>query len=174
MKKLSAFFLASFFLACAKGGGENPDTAGYRDPGGLFQLAGPTAWRVMEKTGGAQRVSFFGPPSGPKPYNAMISIYHYGNAGDYRTPKDYMSARTLNALTATPPVENAHGAGSLEFSSERASAPMHGLAAEKITERAVLIPGREGFFALIHSAPTADASQTRPAFEQILKSFRTQ
>ena len=157
-------------LAPAKGG---PKTAVYQEPGGLFSCEVPAAWRVLENQGGAQKVSFFGPPDGEKPFSASISFYYYGPGSNYAGPRDYAAAQAASGGASSPPIEkDLGGRKTLQWSSLRKRPVPHSTAITEETEDTVLIPMKSGFLAVVHAAATAAHPKTEASFKALLASLR--
>lgn len=147
----------------------------YEEPRNLFTCQVPADWRVMEHQGAGQRVSFFGPPSGPKPYSSSIAFYYYPNAGsDYKSPQDYFSAQLASGAQASPLLERTwKDRKTFEFSTTRAQPLMHAKKeSEDLAEDTVLIPVKDGFVAVVHSAAADAHDRTEPVFRQVLDSLR--
>ncbi len=156
--------------APAKGG---PKTAVYQEPGGLFSCEVPASWRVLENQGGAQKVSFFGPPDGEKPFSASISFYYYGPGSSYAGPRDYAAAQAASGGAAEPPREvEMGGRKTLRFGATRKRPVPHSTAITEETEDTVLIPMKSGLLAVVHAASTTVYPKTEPAFRTLLDSIR--
>lgn len=174
-RPLAALLLA--MAACGKPdsgpGGKSMTT--YQDPKGLFSCQAPPDWRVLEDQGGAQRVSFFGPPAGPAPFSVSISIYYYPKSGSaFASPQDYAAAQALSGGTTTPLITRARKDGeAFGFTTSRESRKLHSSGTELREELTVLIPAKNGFFALVHAAPRASTVETRPVFDGLVEGFQT-
>lgn len=148
-------------------------TAIYQEPGGLFSCKAPAAWRVLEAQGGGQRVSFFGPPDGEKPFSASISVYYYGPGSAYAAPRDYAAAQAASGGSTRPPREvDLGGRKSLQFAAVRKRPVPHSTKVAEETEDTVVIPLKSGFLAVVHAAATATYPRTEPAFRALLDSLR--
>jgi hypothetical protein len=142
--------------ACAKDPGAGK--AGYEPRDASFSLAAPGDWRVAEDQGGAQRVSFYGPPGS---YAESIAVYRY----ERTTPEAYHAARAAGAapLASRPD-------GRYEFLAKSVSPAMHGRAPEELTVRHVLVPEGTSLWALVHTHPAA--KEPSAAFEGLCASFK--
>lgn len=151
-----------------------PGMALYEEPNRLFTCAVPAAWRVLEGQGGAQRVSFYGPSNGPKPYSAEISVYHYPPGSAYASPEDYALAQRASGARASPLAERTwKGGKAYAFTTERMSPAGHGvLTPERRREETVLIASKSGLLALVHSAPAGREAETATVFSAFLESLR--
>ena len=151
------------------------DMAIYQAPQHLFSCDVPAQWRVIEDQGGAQRVSFLGPPDGPHPFWAAISVYHYAKTGsDYASPQDYAKRQALGPGKTGALLEKPwKGAAAYEFSATRPQPVMHQPKTVRVRqERTALIPTREGFLALVYSAPEDRFAKGEPVFQALLDSLR--
>lgn len=154
--------------------GETPGMAIYQQPQSLFTCQAPADWRVLEDQGGAQRVTFLGPASGATPFSASISIYQYPKAGSaFGSPQDYARAQATAGGQVTSLKPRAWPGGeAFEFSQVRKGPHIGALKPESRSELTVLIPVRDGFFALVHSAPEGARELTAPQFEALVASFK--
>ena len=157
--------------AVKEGGG----MAVYEERERLFTCEVPAGWRVMEDQGGGQRVSFFGPPSGPKPYSSSIAFYYFPKAGsDYKSPQDYFSAQQASGSKTTPLEERSwKDRKVLEFTTKRRQPLMHAKKEfEDLAEETILIPVKDGFVAVVHSASADAHDKTEPVFRSVLDTLR--
>ncbi len=147
--------------------------AAYEEPGKLFTCEAPAEWRVLEGQGGAQRVSFLGPPGGESPFAASISIYYYAPGSAFRSPEDYAAGRAMTGAERTPVAEKPwKGEKALEFSLTRRQLDRHGKTPARILrEDAFLVSSGKGFIAVIHSAPPSLRPKTEPVFRALLESL---
>ncbi len=156
--------------APAKGG---PKTAVYQEPGGAFSCEIPAAWRVLETQGGAQKVSFFGPPDGEKPFSASISIYQFGPGSHYATPRDYAAAQAASGGASQAPQEaDWNGRKTLRFSAVRKRPVPHSTKTTEEKEDTVLIPLKSGFLAVVHAAAVSSHPRSEPVFRALLDNLR--
>jgi hypothetical protein len=155
----------TLLCACAKKEAAAPS---YREPSGRFACVAPPDWKVLEDGRGGS--SFFGPTEGPRPYNASIVVRWYGSDSEFPSPEAFYAARRgLAASSSSAP----DGGPPREFTLVRRELPLHGSGeAEEIQERAFLLPAKDGFFALLHTAPRAVAEETAPVFEALRADFR--
>jgi len=146
----------------------------YEEPQGLFSCSAPGNWRVLERQGGAQRASFFGPPTGQNPFAASISVYFYSSKDSpFSSPQDYAAAHRSPEQRSTPLLERSWKKGVIwEFSTEQKSRPIHGAGRSQLMqEDTILIPAKNGFFALLHRSPLKLHAETRKTFDVVLNSF---
>ncbi len=146
----------------------------YLEPGKLFSCQAPANWKVLENQGGAQRVTFVGPPDGPAPYADAISVYFYAKSGSsFATPQAYAKAEALQPGTTSPLLFKPwKGLAVYEFTATRARPVMHGAGqTESRKESTVLIPAPEGFYAAVYSAPEAGFSQAEGVFRELIDSL---
>lgn len=151
------------------------DMALYLETNRLFSCHAPAQWRVLENQGGAQRVTFLGPPEGPTPYAAAISLYYYPKSGSaYAAPQDYAKAQSLAPGKTGPLVSKPWKDLEIyEFSATRPAPVMHTPGRlETRQESTVLIPAPQGFYAVVYSAPAALYAKNEPAFRDLVDSLR--
>ncbi|MBI3553066.1 MAG: hypothetical protein HY077_11175 [Elusimicrobia bacterium] len=167
--------IAVALAACGKAGPQmDSQMALYLEPGKLFSCQAPAQWRVLEDQGGAQRVTFLGPPGGPAPFSAAITIYYYSKTGSsYATPQAYAKAEARLPGKTTPLVFKPwKGLAVYEFSAERSRPVMHGAGqTEARRELTVLIPAPEGFYAAALSAPEAGFDPAESVFRGLVESL---
>ena len=149
-------------------------TAVYQEPGKLFSCEGPPAWKVLEAQGGAQKVTFLGPPDGPAPFSASIGIYYYPKQGSsFATPQDYFNSHKLEPGKTSPLIFRPFkGLAVYEFGASRPAASLHGKKAEPRDESTMLIPSKDGFFAAVYSAPETLFPKGEPVFRGLVESLR--
>jgi hypothetical protein len=161
--------------ACGKpGSGEKADTSLYLEPGKLFSCRAPADWRVLEKQGGAQRVTFIGPASGAAPYSAAITAYFYEKGGSaYGSAQDYARAQALLPGRTGPLVfKTWKGLAVFEFSADRSRPALHGSGQmEERRELSVLIPSPSGLYAFVLTAPAGSYARIEPVFRGLIDSL---
>ncbi|MFA6093337.1 MAG: hypothetical protein WCU88_12885 [Elusimicrobiota bacterium] len=183
---MSAAALLLFCLACGKKNPETPALAGqilYQDSASGFSCDIPGDWRVLPSENGSPGTAFFGPSAGTRPYSAAITIRYYKNGSEFLSPEAFADARRGLAVYSLPlqPLASAcqdprsSATRSLEFTLIREESPLHGDGPkEEVQEHGCLFPGKDGFFALLHTAPKSSAQETAPVFQSLVASFRTQ
>jgi hypothetical protein len=152
--------------ACSKAPPALPGWLGYAPKDNSFFCHAPGDWRVLEDQGGAHKVSFFGPAAGPAPYSESIAVYRHQKGGAFATPQDYARAQAVSGAAIPAPGLKLGPIQALEFRSERSS--RSGLT----RSRSVLFPAEDGFFALVHTAPSPAPPSGAAVFDELLKSFR--
>lgn len=152
---------------------ERQKTAVYQEPSGLFSCEVPASWRVLENQGGAQKVSFFGPPDGEKPFSASISFYYYGPGSNYATLRDYAAAQAATGgAEGTAREVELGGRKTIQFGATRSRPVPHSTKTTEEREETVLVPFKSGFLAVVHAAATAVHPRTEPAFRDLLDSLK--
>lgn len=152
----------------------DPGDALYQSASGDVRLEIPKGWRVMENQGGGQRVTFFGPPDGPKAYSVSIGVYFYGPGSSFASLEDYARAQALSGRESTPlKAFDWKGQAAQELTVSRMAPSLHRVKpAEARADRYVLIPSGGGFYALDYSAPKDSAAEQAPVFERVLQSLQ--
>jgi len=154
------------------------DLATYRDPNERFTCTMPGDWRVQEFTGSSSSsVAFFGPPTGINPYSAYIAVRYYGNDSEFTSQQAYVAARIGFAISSTPVRQILwKGRLSLEFTAVHKGLRMHHSTKEpeNVREHTYAIPHRNGFFAVVHSAPDSHLRTTDNVFRALLDSLTIQ
>lgn len=154
-------------LAC----GEKP---AYTDLRGSFSSQAPPSWRVLENQGGAQRVSFIGPSSGPGAFSTSLGVYFEPGGNDLAALRAYARRQALGGGESSPLIPRPwKGGRAYQFSLSREERLAHGPALERRREAFVLIPVRSGFYVLVHSAPAGTFARAQPEFGALADSFHT-
>jgi hypothetical protein len=141
---------------------------------GEFSCRAPGEWKALEDKSMGPRVMFFGPGSAKFPRSVAISILRYPDGGSIKTPQEYWDSLKL-AGRAPSALETTTEGGRTEYAVhyEEAQRPLHGYKTLYMKrEDVVLIPAKEGFFAISHSAPVETYEQTLPVFRAVVSSFQ--
>ena len=160
----------ALLAACSREPAPAPGSARYAPADRGFALDAPADWRVAEASGGAHRATFYGPPGGAKPFSDSIAVYHYGPGSSFASPADFAAAKALSGRAAAPIKRPLGGREALELTYEERLDGPHGPALSRARARAVLVPGKDGFLALVHTWPDGAAPQAA-VFEAAAASF---
>lgn len=170
------YFFVLILLALGACGKKEPEGfVLYREPNNLFICRAPGDWRVLENQGGSHLASFLGPASGPQSYSVSIAFYYHGGPeAGFSSPRDYYNAHLASGGRVFPlREEDWKGVKTFRFRSEKKAPLLHSMGeTEERTEDTVLIPSKEGFLAVVHSAPSASLSSTESVFKEMLESLR--
>ncbi len=116
---------------------------------------------------------FFGPGSAKYPRSVAISVLRYPDGGQIKTPKELWDSLKLSGQEPSP-LETREIGGRTAYALHYAVAqrPMHGYKVMYMKrEDVVMIPIKDGFFAISHSAPVETYEATLPVFEAVVASF---
>ncbi len=172
-RALAAAAIAAFACGCRKSAAPT-GTALYASRDGSLSCRAPERWRVLESLGGAQRVTFVGPSDGPRPYSQSVGIYFYGPGSAFASPEDYARGQAL-AGGRTEPLEKTSWNGAQAYAlttSREAAAGLHTRKTETRVEKALLIPRRDGFYAVIYSSPKDSAPSGERVFTSVVQTLR--
>ena len=141
---------------------------------GEFSCRAPAEWRTLEDRNLGPRVMFFGPGSAKRPRSVAIAVARYPAGDPIKTPQDYWDSMQLSDNTPSPleaRLLNGRTVYALHY--EQAQHPPHGYTVLYMNRAdVVLIPGKDGFFALSHIAPEEDYRTTLPVFDAVVASFQ--
>ncbi|MFI5363239.1 MAG: hypothetical protein ACHQ49_14830 [Elusimicrobiota bacterium] len=140
---------------------------------GEFSCRAPGEWRALEDKSLGPRVMFFGPGSAKYPNSVAISVLRYPDGGRIKTPREYWDSLRLSGQNPSP-LETRAAGGRTEYSLhyELPQRPLHGSKTLYLKrEDVVMIPVKDGFFAISHSAPAETYELTMPVFEAVVASF---
>jgi hypothetical protein len=188
MKRLLLAALVVLAAACRKPEAAKEDlvptkavVAGERlidfdERGGAFACRAPAEWKAVEDDySGGPLVMFFGPMNGPRRGTASISVSRYPAVADkIKTPAEFLD---MLKLTDRRPSELAarqlDGRTVYEVHYET---PQRAPRGRKVLymnrEDAVMIPNKDGFFLISHTAPADAFEATLPVFEAVVESFQ--
>ena len=141
---------------------------------GEFSCRAPGEWRTLEDKDMGPRVMFFGPGDAKYPRSVQISILRYPDGGRIRTPQDFWDSLKIAGRGPSPfEARRLNGRTVYSVHYDVDQRPLHG---EKILyvkrEDVVLIPGKDGFFAVTHAAPAETYLRTLPVFDAVVASFQ--
>jgi hypothetical protein len=141
---------------------------------GEFSCLAPGEWRTLEDKSIGPRVMFFGPGDARRPNSVAISILRYPGGGRIRTPEELWDSLKLSGQNPSPLATRAvNGRTAYALHYELAQRPLHGYKALYAKrEDVVMIPVKDGFFAISHSAPAETYEQSLPVFEAVVASFQ--
>lgn len=141
---------------------------------GEFSCRAPGQWKTLEDDKLGARVMFFGPGTAKYPRSVSISVLRYPNGERIATPKQFRDALELSGQNPSP-LESRTADGRTEYRLhyDAPQRPLHGYKTLYMKrDDVVMIPVKDGFFALVHSAPQETYAETLPVFEAIVASFR--
>ena len=141
---------------------------------GEFSCRAPGEWRALEDKNTGPRVMFFGPGVAKYPNSVAISIMRYPDGGQIKTPKQYWDSLKLSGQNPSPlETREIGGRTAYALHYDRAQRPLHGYKTLYMKrEDVVLIPVKDGFFAISHAAPAETYERTLPVFEAVVASFQ--
>ena len=147
---------------------------GFDEKTGAFSCLAPADWKAMEDVEVGPMVMFFGPMDGPRRGKTSIGITRYpGTADPFKTPQELWDA--LISGPRPSPLEK-RIFGTQEAYVFHLESP-HRAPGSRITlymdrEDSAMIPFKDGFFELTHSAPADSYKDTLPVFEAMVASFQ--
>jgi len=176
MRKAAALLALSLLAVCCRKKPApplDPADALYQSASGDLSFEIPKDWRALENQGGGQRVSFFGPSSGARPYSVSIGVYFYGPGSSFASIDDYARAQELSARESTPlKAFDLKGRPAREMTVSRLTPSLHDVKPPELrVDRYVFIPAGAGFYVLDYSAPKASENDQAPVFERVLQSL---
>ncbi|HXT00984.1 MAG TPA: hypothetical protein VN915_09940 [Elusimicrobiota bacterium] len=188
MKRPALFLALAVLAACRKPATPAPDAdavptravvAGvalidYDAATGEFSCRAPGRWKALEDDKLGPRVMFFGPGSAKYPRSVSISVMRYPNGEPIKTPRDLFDALKLSGQNPSP-LESRAANGRTEYSLhyDAAQRPLHGYKTLYMKrDDVVMIPFKDGFFAIEHSAPVETYAETLPVFAAVVASFQ--
>ncbi|MFI5348774.1 MAG: hypothetical protein ACHQ2Z_04455 [Elusimicrobiota bacterium] len=146
----------------------------YDSASGEFSCRAPGEWRTLEDKTSGPRAMFFGPGSAKYPRSVSISILRYPDVGQIKTPKQYWDSLKISGQEPSP-LETREIEGRIVYALhyDRAQRPLHGYKVLYMRrEDVIMLPVKDGFFAISHSAPAETYTDTLPVFEAVVSSFR--
>jgi hypothetical protein len=141
---------------------------------GEFSCRAPGKWRALEDDKLGPRVMFFGPGTEKYPRSVSISVLRYPDGERIKTPQDFYDSLKLSDQNPSP-LESRSANGRTEYSLhyDMAQRPLHGYKTLYMKrEDVVMIPAKDGFFAIVHSAPAETYAATLPVFDALVASFQ--
>jgi len=147
----------------------------YDEQTGAFSCLAPADWKAMEDVAVGPMVMFFGPMEGPQRGRTSIGVLRYPDKADpFKTPKERWDALSISDQKPSPLEKRVFGAR--EVYSYHLESPHRAPEGRKILsmdrEDTALIPFKDGFFEITHSAPAASYKDTLPVFEAMVESFQ--
>ncbi|HEX4046868.1 MAG TPA: hypothetical protein VH309_03495 [Elusimicrobiota bacterium] len=141
---------------------------------GEFSCRAPGEWRALEDKSIGPRVMFFGPGTAKYPGSVAIAVLRYPDGGTIKTPQDYWDSLKLSDQDPSPlSTREINGRTAYALHYAVAQRPLHGYKVLYMKRKdVVMIPVKDGFFAISHSAPEETYEETLPVFEAIVASFR--
>lgn len=155
-------FIALAAAACSRPGPNAP--ASYRPADDSFSATLPGRWKVDDAPDESRKAAFFGPPSGPGAWTALIRVSLYPG----KSPEEYRASRP--GLPTPLQETKAGGAKAWEFLSDSEFRDAHA-GVQKRSSRFVLLTTGQGLFVFEHAWP-AGAPAGGEAFEALLRTFR--
>jgi hypothetical protein len=120
------------------------------------------------------RVMFFGPGDAKYPRSVQISVLRYPDDGRIKTPQDFWASLKIAGRGPSPlETRTLNGRTVYAVHYDVDQRPLHGYKVLYTKrEDVVLIPGKTGFFAVTHAAPTETYLRTLPVFDAVVASFQ--
>jgi hypothetical protein len=188
MKRLSILCAVLLAAACRKGASSRNQApavptravvAGvplidYDAATGEFSCRAPGEWQALEDKSIGPRVMFFGPGSAKYPRSVAISVLRYPDGGSIKTPQEYWDSLKLSDQNPSPlQTREVNGRTAFSLHYDLAQRPLHGYKVLYMKrEDVVMIPVKDGFYAIAHSAPAETYEATLPVFEAVIASFQ--
>lgn len=150
------------------------DLIDYDAATGEFSCRAPGRWKALEDDKIGPRVMFFGPGTAKYPRSVSISVLRYPDGETIKTPQDFYDSLKLSGRNPSP-LEARSAGGRTEYALhyDRAQRPLEGSKTLYMKrEDVVLVPVKDGFFALVHSAPAETYAKTLPVFDALVASFQ--
>jgi len=141
---------------------------------GEFSCRAPGHWKALEDPRFGPRVMFFGPGTAKFPRSVSISVLRYPDGDTIRTPEDFYDSLKISGQNPSPlETRSANGRTEYTLHYDMAQRPLHGYKTLYMKrEDVVLVPSKDGFFALVHSAPAETYAETLPVFDAVVASFQ--
>lgn len=188
MKRLSLLCAVLLAAACRKGASSSGETGAvptravvagvplidYDAATGEFSCRAPGEWQALEDKSIGPRVMFFGPGSAKYPRSVAISVLRYPDGGAIKTPQEYWDSLKLSDQNPSPlQTREVNGRTEYALHYDLAQRPLHGYKVLYMKrEDVVMIPVKDGFYAIAHSAPAETYEATLPVFEAVVSSFQ--
>ncbi|MFI5346343.1 MAG: hypothetical protein ACHQ51_08210 [Elusimicrobiota bacterium] len=148
----------------------------FDEKGGSFACRAPAEWKAVEDDySGGPLVMFFGPMNGPRRGTASIGVSRYPAVADkIKTPEEFLA---MLKLTDRKPSEltsrSVDGRTVYEVHYETPQRAKQGHKVLYMNRAdAVMIPGKDGFYLISHTAPADTYQETLPVFQALVDSFR--
>lgn len=188
---MKRFFLAGLVVLAASCGKNEPPqedltptkavVAGQKlidfdEQSGAFSLLAPADWKAMEDPAAiGPMVMFFGPMEGPGRGKTSISASRYPNKPDpFKTPQELWDSAKLFDRKPSPLEKRMFG--KREAYTFHLESPHYAPDSRKILyvdrNDTAMIPFKDGFYELSHTAPADSYKGTFPVFEAMVASFQ--
>ena len=116
-------------------------------------------------------MSFFGPPDGPAPFSESIVVYRHGPKTGMPTPESFFASRATAGVPAMPRTVAVGRQQGLEASYDTVvNSPHFSGGRQALSNRAVLITDADGYWAFVHTWPTAISPRSR-VLDGVLETF---
>lgn len=147
----------------------------FDEQSGAFSCLAPADWKAMEDAAAiGPMLMFFGPMEGPQRGKTSIGIIRYPDAADpFKTPQELWS-NIISGPKPSPLEKRLFGTQeAYVFHVESPHrAPQTRTTLYMNREDTAMIPFKDGFFEITHSAPADSYKETLPVFEAMVASFQ--
>jgi hypothetical protein len=187
MKRFPIFLAVLLAAACRKGSAPAETSSvptravvagvpliDYDAATGEFSCRAPGEWQALEDKSIGPRVMFFGPGSAKYPRSVAISVLRYPDGGSIKTPQEFWDSLKISDQNPSPlQTREVNGRTAFTLHYDQAQRPLHGYKVLYMKrEDVVMIPVKDGFYAIAHSAPAETYEATLPVFEAVVASFQ--
>lgn len=148
----------------------------FDEQSGAFKCRAPADWKAVEDGySGGPLVMFFGPMGGDLRAKVSIAVTRYPDKVDrIKTPQDFVAA--LKRTDQNPSALETRVVDGRTVYAVHYDEPQLDPRTRKVLymnrEDAVLVPHKNGFFSISHTAPADAYQRTLPVFEAVVKSFQ--
>lgn len=147
----------------------------FDEQSGAFSCRAPADWKAVEDDySGGPLVMFFGPMSGPLRAKVSISVGRYPDKVDrIKTPQDFVDSLKLtdqNPSALETRVIDGRTVYAVHYDEPQID-PRSRKTLYMNREDTVMIPHKDGFFSISHTAPADAYQRTLPIFEAVVNSF---
>ena len=148
----------------------------FDEQSGGFACDAPAEWKAVEDNySGGPLVMFFGPTNGPRRGTASIGISRYPAVADkIKTPEEFL---TMLKLTDRKPSEltsrtvDGRTVYEVHYETPQRAAQGHKILYMNRAD-AAMIPSKDGFYLISHTAPVDVYQATLPVYQAVVDSFR--
>ena len=148
----------------------------YDSPRGDFTCRAPRFWKAEEGASAADVISFIGPPT-PRGMTFIHIFRHPSKTDRESNARKYAeSFREIDPAGKRPQLETKRisNADVIFFHQERPQPQLHSKKTVRLERHDyALIPTKNGFFEIIHSAAADHFQETLPIFDAIVRSFKS-
>lgn len=146
----------------------------FDEKNGAFTCLAPADWKAMEDVSVGPLVMFFGPIEGPQRGKTSIGVIRYPDGADpFKTPQELWN-NIISGPKPSPLEKRVFGTREAYVfhveSPHRAPESRTTLYMDR--EDTAMIPFKDGFFEITHSAPADSYQVTLPVFEAMVASFQ--